>query len=155
MEERKLQWASPTVKFPLLEALTRAFDYLRILLSSKDHTQWLSLCQKLTEPQGPDYSIAPRWPTMMGQDLGSIPTKPSPLVVYSATKQLSIERSLSQRDATCAAAKDSQRACIMLNFPIKGKTGAPRRRAAVKCRRATTIEHLRVCDAPGDKATIQ
>ncbi len=66
MEERELQWANPTVKFPLPEALNRALDYLRILLSSKYHTQWLSLCKKLTEPHGPDYSIAPRWRTLIG-----------------------------------------------------------------------------------------
>ena len=59
MEERELKWANPSIKFPLLEALTRALDYIRILLSSKDPTHWLSLCRKLTEPQGPDYSIGP------------------------------------------------------------------------------------------------
>jgi len=59
MEERELQWANPSIKFRLQEALTRALDYLGILLSSKDHTQRVSLCQILTEPHGPDYSIAP------------------------------------------------------------------------------------------------
>jgi hypothetical protein len=39
MDKRELQLASPTIKFPLPEELTRALDYLRILLSSKDHTQ--------------------------------------------------------------------------------------------------------------------
>jgi hypothetical protein len=60
MEERELQRANSSIKFPLPEALTRALDYLTALLSSKDPTQWLSLCQKLTEPHGSDYSIAPR-----------------------------------------------------------------------------------------------
>jgi hypothetical protein len=72
MEERKLRWANPSIKFPLPEALTRALDYLKALLSSKNPTHWLSLCHKLTEPQGLDYSIAPRSRTIMGQDWGSL-----------------------------------------------------------------------------------
>ena len=36
MEERELQWANPTMLFPLPEALTGALAYLRMLLSSKD-----------------------------------------------------------------------------------------------------------------------
>jgi hypothetical protein len=59
MDEREMQWANPSVKFPLPEALTRALAYLRILLSTRDRTQWLSLCKNLTESHGPDYSIAP------------------------------------------------------------------------------------------------
>ncbi len=66
MDERELQWANPSIKFPLPEALTRALDYLRILLSSKDPTHWLLLHQKLTEPHALEYSIAPRWRTLMG-----------------------------------------------------------------------------------------
>jgi hypothetical protein len=68
MEERELQWANSFIKFPLPEALTRALTYLMVLLSSKDPSHWLSFCQKLTEPQAPDYSITPRWRTMMCQD---------------------------------------------------------------------------------------
>jgi len=70
MEERELQWANPTVKFLLPEALTRALDYFRILLSSKDHAYWLSLCQKLTEPHGPEYSIASPMENLDGPRLG-------------------------------------------------------------------------------------
>jgi hypothetical protein len=66
MEERELQWANPTIKFSLPTVLTRTLDYLRILLSSKNYTHWLSLCQKLTEPHGSEYSIAPRWRALMG-----------------------------------------------------------------------------------------
>jgi len=50
MEERELHRANPSIKFPLPDALTRALDYLRALLSSKDPNHWQSLCQKLTEP---------------------------------------------------------------------------------------------------------
>ena len=56
-----VQWANPSIKFPLPEALNRALSYIRVPLSSKDPSHWLSLCQKLTEQQGPDYLIAPRW----------------------------------------------------------------------------------------------
>jgi hypothetical protein len=36
MEERELQWANPSIKFPFPEALTRALAYIRVILSSKD-----------------------------------------------------------------------------------------------------------------------
>jgi len=81
LEERQLQWANPSMQFPLPEALTQALKYLRVLLSSKDPAHWLSLCQKLTWPQGLDYSIAPRWRTMMDPDWSSLPDRPSPLAV--------------------------------------------------------------------------
>jgi hypothetical protein len=73
MEGRELQSGNPSMKFPLQGVLTRALDYLRVLLSSKDPAHRLSLCQKLVDPQGPDDSIAPRCRTIMGQDWGSIP----------------------------------------------------------------------------------
>jgi len=90
MEERELQWANPSIQFPLPETLTKALDYLRILLSTRDHTQWLSLCMKLPEPHTPDNSIAPRWRTLMGQDWDSLLDRPSPLALDNATKQLSV-----------------------------------------------------------------
>ncbi len=99
MDEREMQWANPSIPFPLPETLIRALAYLRILLSNRDRTQWLSLCKKLTEPHGPDYSIAPRWRNLMGLDWGSLPDRPSPLAVDNATKPLSIESSLSKRAA--------------------------------------------------------
>jgi len=127
MEERQLQWANPSIKFPLPKMLTRALAYLRVLLSSKDPTHWLLLCQKPTEPQVPESSIAPRWRAIMGQDWGSFPDRPSPLALDNATKQLSIERSLSQRAAAHATANGANRTRILLNYPAKGKTGALRR----------------------------
>ena len=126
-----------------------------ILLSSKDHTQWLSLCQKPTVPYGPDYSTAPRWRTLMGQDWGSLPDRPSPLAVDRATKQLSIESALSQWAATRASTREHQHGRIMLNIPAKKKKGASHRRNSDKRRRPTTIEPIRGSDALGDKASIQ
>jgi len=124
LEERELQWAKPSLHFPLLsESLTQALKYLRVILSSTDPAHWQSLCQRLTWPQGLDYSIAPRWRTILNPDWDSLPERPSPLVVDRATKQLSIERSLSQRDTTRAATRDSQHPRIMLNFPIEEKRG--------------------------------
>ena len=99
MEDSELQWANPSIKFSILEELTRALAYLRVLLSSKDHTHCLSLCQQLSESQGPDYTIVSRWRSMIGQDMGSLLVRLSPLVIDNAAKQLSIERSLSQRAA--------------------------------------------------------
>ena len=62
MDGRELQWANPTIEFLLPEALARALDYLRILLSSKDHTQWLSLFKKLPMENldGPGLGLYPR-----------------------------------------------------------------------------------------------
>jgi hypothetical protein len=150
MDERELQWANPSIKFPFPEVFTRALGYLRILLSSKDHTQWLSLCQKLAVPYGSDYSIAPRWRTFMGQDWGSLPDIPSPLAVDRATKQLSIESSLAKRAEALAAANNTHRTRILLNFPAKGKVRTPRGQAGAKRVRSTAIEPLRGSDAPGD-----
>ncbi len=45
-DERELQWANPTMQFPLPEVLTHALRYLRILPSSTDQAQWISLRQK-------------------------------------------------------------------------------------------------------------
>ncbi len=88
-------------------------------------------------------------------DWGSIPDTPSPLAVDMASKQLSIERALAQRAFTRADASTTHNARIVLNFPTRGKSGAPRRRVTYKRGRATTIETLRGSDAPGDKASTQ
>jgi hypothetical protein len=126
-----------------------------VLLSSKDPTHWLALCQKLTEPQGPAYSIAPRWRTLMGQDWSSLLDRPSPLAVDIATKQLYIESSLSKRAVALAAANNTNRTRILWNFHVEGKARAPRGQACAKRLRSTTIEPLRGSDAPGYKASIQ
>jgi hypothetical protein len=155
MEDREMQWAKPSIKFPLPEALTRALDYLRILLSTRDHTQLLSLCKKLTEPNRPDYSIAPRWRNLMGQNWDSLLDKPSPIALDNATKQLSIESYLSKRAAVLTAANGTNRTRIRLHFPIKKKTKTPRGQTGAKRVQSITIEPLRGSDAPGDKASIQ
>jgi hypothetical protein len=129
--------------------LTQALAYLRVILSSKDPTRCLSLCQKLTDPQRPDYSIAHRWRTVMGQDWDSLPERPTPLVVDRATKQHSIERSLEQRAKANAIATCTHRTRILLNFPAKGRARAPRRQAGSKRGWPTIIEPLKGSDAPG------
>jgi len=91
----------------------------------------------------------------MGQDLGSLSDKPSPLAVDIATKQLSIEIYLSKRAAALADANNINRTCILLHFPARGKARTPRRQAGAKRVRSTTIEPLKGSDAPGDKAPIQ
>ena len=151
----ELQWANPSIKSPLREMLGRALAYLRVLLFSKDPTHWLTLCQKLTDPERPDYSIAHRWRSVMGQDWDSLPDRPSPLVVDMATKQLSIESSLERRATSHAIAHGTHRTRLFVNFPAKGKAKAPRRQTSSKRGRPTTIEPLRSSDAPGYKASIQ
>jgi hypothetical protein len=91
----------------------------------------------------------------MGQGWDSLPDRPSPLAVDTATKQLSIESSLSKRAAALAAAANTNRTRIFLHFPAKGKAKTPRGQTGAKRIRSTTIEPLRGIDAPGDKASIQ
>jgi hypothetical protein len=86
---------------------------------------------------------------------GSLPDRPSPLAVGIATTQVSIERALAQRAGTLVDANITHSARIVLNFPTRTKSGAPRRRVTYKRGRATTIEPLRGSDASGDKASIQ
>jgi len=92
---------------------------------------------------------------MLDPDWGPLPDRLSPLALDRATKQLSIKRALSQRAVAREDANATQRARMVLNFPTKGKLGAPRRRAPYKRKQATTVEPLRISNAPGDKATIQ
>jgi hypothetical protein len=142
------------MQFPLLEVLTQALTYLRVLLSSTYQAQWSSLRNKLTLPHKQAYSIATRWRTTLNTDWDSLPARPSPLAADKATRQLSIESALSQWAASRATSRDTQHNRIMLNFPSKKKTGTSRGRRSDKRRRPTTIEPLRGSDAPGDKATI-
>jgi hypothetical protein len=134
--------------------LIQALLYLRILLSSTYQTQWSLLRSKLTLPQRLAYSITPRWRTILNPDWGSLLDRLSPLAMDRATKQLSIENTLSQWAATRATSRDTQHARILLNVPTKEKTGTSHRRKSDKRRRPTTVEPLRGSDAPGDKAAI-
>jgi len=59
LEDWKLQWAKPSMQFPLPEVITLALNYLWVLLSSTDLAQWSSLRNKLTLPHRLAYSIAP------------------------------------------------------------------------------------------------
>jgi len=59
---------------------------------------------------------------MSDSDRGSLPVRPSILAVDRATKQLSIERVLSQWAAVHEDASATPRALIVLNFPTKGKS---------------------------------
>ena len=68
IEERELQWANPSLQFPIPEVLTQALKYLRVVIFSRDSANWLSLCQQLILPHGLDYPIAPRWRTMLDPD---------------------------------------------------------------------------------------
>ena len=45
-----MQWANPSMQFPLPEALTQVLKYLMALLFSTDSAHWLSLCQKCNQP---------------------------------------------------------------------------------------------------------
>ena len=58
----------------------------------------------------------------MGSEWGSLIDKPSPLAFDRATKQLSIERSLSHWADAHSNANSTHRTHVVLNFPAKGKS---------------------------------
>ena len=155
LDERELQWANPNMQFPLPAALTRALQYLRILLSSTDHAQWSSIRHKLALQKRLAYSVAPRWRAILNPDWDSLLERPSPLALERATKQLSIESALLNWAATRASTRVAHHTRIMLNIPTKKKKGTSHRYNSAKRRRTTTVEPLRGSGAPGDKASIQ
>ena len=101
MEEKELQWANSSIKLPLPQASTRALAYLRVLLSSKDPCRWLSFCQKLAEPQGPDYSIAPRWMANHDGPRLGLPPRQTLLSCCRQRNQTSLHRELALKTGRC------------------------------------------------------
>jgi hypothetical protein len=59
--DRELQWASPSMSFPLPKDLGHTLKYLRTLLSSKSPKDWRLIQNKISNLQTIDLSIAPRW----------------------------------------------------------------------------------------------
>ena len=94
LEERKLIWANSSISFPSPNSLTHALKYLRAVLASTSLAHWQNLKKKITLPEWGDDPIAYRWRSILESDWGTLPDKPSPLVVDNASKQLCIRRDL-------------------------------------------------------------
>ena len=92
LKDRELIWAYPSVWFLLPQNSVHAPKYLRAMLVSKSTALWHILMSKVTKPSGWDYPIAYRLRSILEIDWGTIPDKPSPLVVDAASKELSIQR---------------------------------------------------------------
>ena len=90
LDEREFQWANPTMRLPLPHALTRALNYLRVLLSSKDATSWRRLKSMILTLKDNNPSIAPRWRRILDLDWDTLPAKPCPLIVARASRQPTI-----------------------------------------------------------------
>jgi hypothetical protein len=82
----------------------------------------------------------------MCKDWGTLPDKPSPLVVDNASKQLSIRRALLRAARAHLIGRPAQAAKITLYIPNN--------RPGHKRKTRNTVKPLRGSDAPGDKATI-
>jgi hypothetical protein len=60
MDDRELQWANPSMRFPLPQKLSHALKYLRTLLSSNNPEDWVLRKRKISGPEAIDLSNAPR-----------------------------------------------------------------------------------------------
>ncbi len=58
LDERELQWANPSMIFPLPQKLAHALKYLRTLLSSKSPEDWRLLKPRVSGPKAIYLSIA-------------------------------------------------------------------------------------------------
>ena len=76
--------------FPFPKNIVYALKYLRATLASTSMTRWYILTSKVIKPFGWDDPIAHRWRSILEMGWGTIPDKPSPLVVDTVSKQLSI-----------------------------------------------------------------
>ncbi len=60
IDDREIQWANPTMSFPLPQRLNHALKYLRTRFSSKNDKDWRGLKTKISGPMMADLSIALR-----------------------------------------------------------------------------------------------
>ena len=94
LEDREIIWANPSVRFPLPQKRVHARKYARATLASTSMAHWYILMSNVNKPFGLDDPIAHRWRSILEMDWGTIPDKPSPLVLDAASKQLSNQRAL-------------------------------------------------------------
>ena len=88
--EREFQWADPTMRLRLPQALIRALNYLKVLLPSKDTVSWRRLKSIILALKDLDLPIAPRWRRILDPDWDTLPANPCPLIVARASRQPTI-----------------------------------------------------------------
>jgi hypothetical protein len=154
-DDRELQWASPSMSFPVSQKLSHALKYLRSLLSSKDTNDWRNLRTQISGQVAVDLSIAPRWRLIMEPDWGNLPDRPSPLTVSRASRQFSIKGALGRLPPLPSRPTKCEGTRLVLHFTTRSKKGRPKQGVASKRKAAPTIEALRGSDVPGVNTTIQ
>jgi hypothetical protein len=98
--------------------------------------------------------IAPRWRILLEPVWGAIPDKPSPMAWDGASKQLSIDRSISHAARTLPRNGSASAGRITLNFPPKGMAHNAINMTGLKRKSRIVVEPLRGIDVTGDKAGI-
>jgi len=146
LDDRELQWANPSMDFPLPQDLTHALKHLRTLLSSKSPEKWRLLKPKISGPQAIDLSIAPRWRDIFTSAWGSLPDRPSPLAVSGASRQPTITEAMGNIPPPTSQLTDMACTRIVLHLKTRREKG-PRRNPASKRKPAPIIEPFRGSDA--------
>jgi len=155
LDEREFQWANPTMRLPLPHALTRALNYLRVLLSSKDATSWRRLKSMILTLKDNNLSIAPRWRRILDLDWETLPAKPCPLIVARASRQPTIVEASQHTPPPLPHPTGREAPRLILNFTTRGKEKASKRGPTNKRKAPHTIAPIRGSDAPGKNASIQ
>jgi hypothetical protein len=154
LDERELQWANPSMIFPLPQRLAHTLIYLRALLSAKNLEEWRRLKPKISGPEAIDLSIAPRWRDIFAPAWGTLPERPSPHAISKASRQPTMMEALGNIPPPTAQSTDREGTRIVLrHFKPRRKKGF-KRNPASKRKPTPTIEPLRGSDAPGGNASI-
>jgi hypothetical protein len=110
LDDRELQWASPTLQSPIPQPLRKALTYLCGLLASTDPAQWTKLRQRIKAAPLWDLPIAPRWRLLLREPWANRPPTPSPLAMDRSTRQNSIQSALAMPPPPTAAGPPGQTA---------------------------------------------
>ena len=152
LDERELQWANPTLRFPLTQKLAQALKFLRALLSSTGWEDWRSKKKKLAGPEIIEPSIAPRWRNVFAPAWESLPDKPSPLTLSRASRQPTITEAL-RNIPPLPSPPTREGTRIALHFHKRRKKGHTHTQLP-KRKHTLTTEPLSENDAPGGNASI-
>jgi len=115
-------------------------------MASTSLAHWQNLKKKITLLAWGDGPIPYRWRSIQESDWGTLPDKPSPLVVDNVSKQLSIRRAFLRASRAHPQGGPGRPARITLHIRPN--------RSGHKWKTHPTVEPLRGSDALGDKAAI-
>ena len=153
LDDIGLQWANPSMGFPLPKNLNHALKYLRTLLSSKSPEDWHLIKTKISGPRTTNLSIAPRLRDIFTPAWDNLPNGPSTLSVSKASRQPTIMEAMGNVPTCTSKPTNMAGTRIVLHLKRKRKKG-PKRNPASKQKPTPTIEPLRGSDAPGGNASI-